>query len=89
MRRFAFLSSRKSWKTLLLTLLLSIIRTVLRPCGQQGDAVTRGTLIILLIMSAVSWYIIFSKLWDQRRLQGRCQGRRKAVLELGLPQGSG
>ncbi|MEO8019375.1 MAG: MotA/TolQ/ExbB proton channel family protein, partial [Pseudomonadota bacterium] len=35
----------------------------------QGDAVTRGTLIILLIMSAVSWYIIFSKLWDQRRLK--------------------
>ena len=36
---------------------------------QQGDGVTRGTLIILLIMSAVSWYIIFSKLWDQRRLK--------------------
>ena len=35
----------------------------------QGDGVTRGTLIILLIMSAVSWYIIFSKLWDQRRLK--------------------
>src|SRR6188508_3805380 len=35
----------------------------------QGDGVTRGTLIILLIMSAVSWYIIFSKLWDQRRLR--------------------
>ena len=36
---------------------------------EQGDGVTRGTLIILLIMSAVSWYIIFSKLWDQRRLK--------------------
>ena len=35
----------------------------------QGDGVTRGTLIILLIMSAVSWYISFSKLWDQRRLK--------------------
>ena len=35
----------------------------------QGDFVARGTLIILLIMSAVSWYIIFSKLWDQRRLK--------------------
>ena len=31
---------------------------------RQGDAVARGTLIILLIMSAVSWYIIFTKLWD-------------------------
>jgi len=36
---------------------------------RQGDAVARGTLIILLIMSAVSWYIIFTKLWDQRRLK--------------------
>jgi biopolymer transport protein ExbB len=35
----------------------------------QGDAVARGTLIILLVMSAVSWYIIFTKLWDQRRLK--------------------
>jgi biopolymer transport protein ExbB len=36
---------------------------------EQGDPVARGTLIILLIMSAVSWFIIFSKLWDQRRLR--------------------
>src|SRR6187401_2121400 len=35
----------------------------------QGNVVARGTMIILLIMSAVSWYIIFSKLWDQRRLK--------------------
>ena len=47
--------------------------------------VARGTLIILLIMSAVSWYIIFSKLWDQRRLKARREGGREAVLELGLP----
>ena len=51
----------------------------------QGDAVARGTLIILLIMSAVSWYIIFTKLWDQRRLQAGREGGREAVLELGLP----
>jgi biopolymer transport protein ExbB len=36
---------------------------------QQGDIVARGTLCLLLIMSAVSWYIIFTKLWDQRRLK--------------------
>ena len=35
----------------------------------QGNAVTRSVLILLLIMSAVSWYIIFTKLWDQRRLK--------------------
>jgi biopolymer transport protein ExbB len=35
----------------------------------EGGPVGRSTLIILLIMSAVSWYIIFTKLWDQRRLK--------------------
>jgi biopolymer transport protein ExbB len=35
----------------------------------EGGPVGRGTLIVLLIMSAVSWYIIFTKLWDQRRLK--------------------
>ncbi|NDY92424.1 MotA/TolQ/ExbB proton channel family protein [Ideonella livida] len=32
---------------------------------KQGDFVARGTLII---MSMGSWYIIFTKLWDQRKL---------------------
>jgi len=36
---------------------------------REGGPVGRSTLIVLLIMSAVSWYIIFSKLWDQRRLK--------------------
>ena len=35
----------------------------------EGGPVGRGTLIVLLIMSSVSWYIIFTKLWDQRRLR--------------------
>jgi biopolymer transport protein ExbB len=39
----------------------------------QGDAVARGTLIILLIMSASTWYVGIVKLLEQRRLlkQGR------------------
>jgi len=36
---------------------------------RDGGPIAQATLIILLIMSAVSWYIIFSKLWDQRRLR--------------------
>src|SRR4029079_6077480 len=36
---------------------------------QNGGPIAQTPLIILLIMSAVSWYIIFSKLWDQRRLR--------------------
>ena len=38
-------------------------------CGCRATPSRAATLIILLIMSAVSWYIIFTKLWDQRRLR--------------------
>jgi biopolymer transport protein ExbB len=34
----------------------------------HGDAVSYTVLGILLIMSLISWYIIFTKLWDQHRL---------------------
>jgi biopolymer transport protein ExbB len=35
---------------------------------RQGDFVSKGTLIILVIMSMGSWYIIFVKLWEQFKL---------------------
>lgn len=35
----------------------------------QGDFVARGTLIILIGMSFVSWFIILTKIWDQSRLR--------------------
>jgi len=35
---------------------------------KQGDFVARGTLIIMIIMSMGSWYIIFVKLFEQRKL---------------------
>jgi biopolymer transport protein ExbB len=34
----------------------------------QGDMVARTVLIIMLIMSMGSWYIIFTKLWEQHKL---------------------
>lgn len=34
----------------------------------QGDFVARGTLIIMILMSVGSWYIIFTKLFEQRKL---------------------
>ncbi|MDO9284858.1 MAG: MotA/TolQ/ExbB proton channel family protein [Aquabacterium sp.] len=42
----------------------------------QGDFVARGTLIIMIIMSMGSWYIIFTKLFEQSKLmkQGRAVG---------------
>src|SRR4051812_32924975 len=36
---------------------------------QQGDFVAKGTLIILVLMSLFSWYIILTKIWDQRKLK--------------------
>ena len=47
--------------------------TVENPYGlqalwSQGDFVAKGMLIILVVMSLYSWYIIFTKCWDQRRL---------------------
>ena len=35
----------------------------------QGDFVAKTTLVILALMSLFSWYIILTKLWDQRRLK--------------------
>ena len=35
---------------------------------RQGDFVSRGTLIILVIMSMGSWYIMFVKLYEQMKL---------------------
>jgi biopolymer transport protein ExbB len=34
----------------------------------QGDVVAKGTLVIMIIMSMASWYVIFTKLWEQRKL---------------------
>ena len=43
----------------------------------SGDIVSRGTIILLLIMSLMSWYIILTKLWDQRRLKQSARAAEK------------
>lgn len=35
----------------------------------QGDLVARSTLIVMLIMSAVSWWVMLTKTWDQRKIR--------------------
>jgi biopolymer transport protein ExbB len=35
----------------------------------NGDIVARSVLILLVIMSLASWYVILTKLWDQRKLK--------------------
>jgi biopolymer transport protein ExbB len=45
---------------------------------RQGDWVSKGTLIILVIMSMGSWYIIFVKLWEQYKLMREGREMRTA-----------
>jgi len=40
----------------------------LKALWTQGDFVARGTLIIMCIMSMGSWYVIFTKLFEQRSM---------------------
>ncbi|MDP1650063.1 MAG: MotA/TolQ/ExbB proton channel family protein [Rubrivivax sp.] len=40
----------------------------LQALWNQGDYVARGTLVILVIMSMGSWYIIFTKVFEQRSM---------------------
>ena len=44
---------------------------------QQGDFVAKGVLILLVLMSAYSWFIIFTKWWEQRRLLRQSQEAEK------------
>lgn len=43
----------------------------------QGDIVAKSTLVILVVMSMVSWFIIFTKLWDQRRVRKQYEESEK------------
>ena len=45
---------------------------------RQGDFVSKGTLIILVIMSMGSWYILFVKLWEQYKLMREARDVRNA-----------
>ena len=45
---------------------------------QQGDFVAKGTLIILVLMSLFSWYIILTKIWDQRKLKNSAKAAEKS-----------
>ena len=50
---------------------------------KQGDFVSKGTLIILVIMSMGSWYIIFVKLYEQRKLMRSANAASKKFWNAG------
>ena len=50
----------------------------LRVVWGQGDIVARTTLILLALMSLISWYVIVSKLLEQRRQAAQAHAARTA-----------
>ncbi|HET9645955.1 MAG TPA: MotA/TolQ/ExbB proton channel family protein [Burkholderiaceae bacterium] len=48
-----------------------------------GDFVARGTLIIMVIMSVGSWYIIITKLFEQRKLMKSAEEASKSFWSAG------
>jgi biopolymer transport protein ExbB len=47
----------------------------------QGDFVSRGTLIILVIMSMGSWYILITKLFESFKLAGEAKAAKKGFFK--------
>ena len=41
----------------------------LRALWVEGDFISKGVMMLLLIMSMMSWYVMITKTWDQRRLK--------------------
>ncbi|GHU06743.1 hypothetical protein AGMMS50225_02600 [Betaproteobacteria bacterium] len=68
--------------------------TVSNPYGldalwSQGDLVARGTLVILLILSAASWYVIVTKLYEQFKLGRHAkEAHKKFWVADGVQQGA-
>jgi biopolymer transport protein ExbB len=46
----------------------------------QGDLVARGTLLILVLMSAGSWYILVTKLYESYKLASQAREARKTFF---------
>ena len=49
----------------------------------QGDIVAKTVLVILVVMSMASWFIMFTKLWDQRRVRKQYEQTEKAFWSAG------
>jgi biopolymer transport protein ExbB len=48
---------------------------------QQGDFVAKGTLIILVIMSMGSWYILVTKLYESLKIAAEARAARKGFFK--------
>ncbi len=48
---------------------------------EQGDFVARGTLIILVLMSMGSWYILITKLYESLKLSSEAKGAQRSFFK--------
>jgi biopolymer transport protein ExbB len=48
---------------------------------EQGDFVARGTLIILVLMSMGSWYILITKLYESLKISGEARAARTGFFK--------
>jgi biopolymer transport protein ExbB len=55
----------------------------LRALWEQGDIVAKTTLVILVIMSMSSWYVIFTKLFEQSKLNSAADKASKSFWTAG------
>jgi biopolymer transport protein ExbB len=67
------------------------VETVENPYGLEalwkaGDAVSKGTLIILVIMSMGSWYIIITKLFEQMKMMREAKEANQVFWNAGSVQ---
>ncbi len=53
----------------------------LQALWQQGDFVSKGTLIILIIMSMGSWYILITKLWESFKLSSEAKAAGRSFFK--------
>jgi len=53
----------------------------LKALWAQGDFVAKGTLIILVIMSMGSWYILVTKLWESIKVSGEAKAARNGFFK--------
>jgi biopolymer transport protein ExbB len=49
----------------------------------QGDYVAKTTLILLLVMSAASWWVMITKVWDQHRIKQQAKQAEKEFWNAG------
>ncbi|PUA27139.1 MAG: hypothetical protein B0W54_20135 [Cellvibrio sp. 79] len=59
----------------------------LKELWEQGDVIAKGTLIIMIIMSAATWYVLVTKLIQQQGLLSQAKATRKFWESKDLAEG--